>query len=106
MRDSIIDIVGSTQLKDGPVHLWIWRILNTFQNARAYLPISPLKSAGDQLMYYIPEQEIEQLGGPLGLLPGFMTYYQDQFDFMWNLSGPAPTMLKGFASSVDVYRLG
>lgn len=52
-----IDIVGSTELKDGRLSKWIIFIYNTFANITSYLfsKFQPIKSLGDALMFFIPD---------------------------------------------------
>ncbi|MCK4445603.1 MAG: hypothetical protein KAW56_00815 [Candidatus Marinimicrobia bacterium] len=56
-----IDIVGSTQMKEKSTKNWILAIYNTFINNLTYLHRywPPLKSLGDELMFYIPEFRIK-----------------------------------------------
>ncbi|MEI7731153.1 MAG: hypothetical protein WCO56_16370 [Verrucomicrobiota bacterium] len=66
-----VDIVGSTALKDSSISEWCKFIHHTFNSTQFHIPvpIQPLKSIGDCLMYYIPEP---QMCGetPLSLLAG------------------------------------
>lgn len=59
-----IDIVGSTEMKDKSTKNWILAIYNTFINNQTYLQNywPPLKSLGDELMFYIPESKMRELG--------------------------------------------
>ncbi len=55
------DIVGSTELKDESLSKWILFIHNTFANIRSYLFLKfrPLKSLGDELLFFIPENDMK-----------------------------------------------
>jgi class 3 adenylate cyclase len=60
-------------MKDGQLHEWVPGMLRVFEIVRVCVQAgfgrSPLKSIGDELMYYIPEREIRgQRAGALGLL--------------------------------------
>jgi class 3 adenylate cyclase len=57
----LIDISGSTAMKDGGLLRWVSAISNTFANARAFFdPIAvPIKSIGDELMLFIPDSHLE-----------------------------------------------
>ncbi len=59
-----VDVVGSTALKDGSLLRWAIALSNTFSRVRTFLdPISvPLKSLGDELMFFIPDSHLKALG--------------------------------------------
>jgi hypothetical protein len=56
----LIDIVDSTELKDGNILEWVIFIHNTFANIRGhhYIDFAPLKCLGDTMMFYIPERDL------------------------------------------------
>lgn len=56
-----VDIVGSTELKDKNLTKWILFIYNTFANiiGNLFMAFNPLKSIGDELMFFIPESELK-----------------------------------------------
>jgi class 3 adenylate cyclase len=59
----LIDIAGSTAMKQQGIRQWIAFINNCFANARAFLdPFPPLKSIGDALMYYIELSDLRRAG--------------------------------------------
>src|SRR3989338_2952552 len=54
-----IDIVDSTRMKQSNRSEWVSLIYNIFTNANMYLgPFRPLKSVGDEIMYYITDEEL------------------------------------------------
>ena len=57
----IIDIAGSTELKDIDLSKWIVFIYNTFANimGNLFMKFNPIKSLGDALMFFIPEGKME-----------------------------------------------
>jgi len=57
----IIDIAGSTELKDIDLSKWIVFIYNTFANimGNLFMKFNPIKSLGDALMFFIPEGNME-----------------------------------------------
>lgn len=57
----IIDIAGSTELKDIDLSKWIIFIYNTFANimGNLFMKFNPIKSLGDALMFFIPEGNME-----------------------------------------------
>lgn len=58
-----IDIVGSALLKQGSIYNWIALIHNGFANAGTFLnTFPPLKGIGDELMYYIEKDDLENNG--------------------------------------------
>jgi class 3 adenylate cyclase len=62
------DIADSTAMKDSSVKLWIVYICNIFRNIQTFLPGRPLKAIGDQLMYFIPDSQLQETGTtPLGM---------------------------------------
>jgi len=65
----LLDISGSTRLKDMPTKKWIIHLYNTFANMRTFLLfLRPLKCIGDEMMFYVPVAESRKVfGGPLGL---------------------------------------
>ncbi len=56
-----IDICNSTQLKDIEIHKWIISIKNTFSWAQSLFPFKILKGIGDELMFYITDEELKWL---------------------------------------------
>jgi hypothetical protein len=60
----VVDIVGSTAMKDNSVHAWAAFIHNAFAYTLAFLSSSfvPLKSIGDCLMFFIPEERMRANG--------------------------------------------
>ncbi len=74
----IADIVGSTQMKDQSVPSWAARIFNTFSLLTSYLHVSPLKSIGDALMFYIPEAELSRTASPLQIFFGLCLFVQEK----------------------------
>ena len=72
----LVDIVGSTAMKDAPFLEWTPKIHNAFANTMAFLDprIRPLKSIGDELMFYITCEQMRQLGEvPLHLYSGLFS---------------------------------
>jgi hypothetical protein len=68
-----VDIVGSTAMKDGPLLQWAPKIHNAFANTLAFLSpsIRPLKSIGDELMFFVSSELLAVLGEtPLCLFSG------------------------------------
>lgn len=67
-----IDIAGSTAMKQQGIRHWIALIHNCFANARLFLePFSPVKSIGDEVMYYIELSDLRQSGyTPLQIFDG------------------------------------
>ncbi|MEN9358816.1 MAG: hypothetical protein RL095_351 [Verrucomicrobiota bacterium] len=58
-----IDIVDSTRMKLVGAEVWIKEICKTFSAIQLRMePVQPLKTIGDELMYFIPESEIRELG--------------------------------------------
>lgn len=59
-----IDITGSTQMKCSDLKQWIAKIYNCFSNAKSWLPpqFVPIKSIGDELMYFIEESDLRASG--------------------------------------------
>ena len=58
-----IDIVGSTAMKDGSLVRWVAAVTNTFERIRAFLsPNVPVKSIGDELMFFIPDADLAKSG--------------------------------------------
>jgi len=57
----IIDIAGSTELKDIDLSKWIIFIYNTFANimGNLFMKFNPIKSLGDALMFFIPEDNMK-----------------------------------------------
>ena len=57
----IIDIKESTELKDIEISKWIIFIYNTFANimGNLFMKFKPIKSLGDALMFYIPEDDMQ-----------------------------------------------
>jgi len=54
-----IDIVGSTAMKQESMYTWIAKIYNTFQDTDSFFrKYQPLKSIGDELMYFIEEDDL------------------------------------------------
>jgi hypothetical protein len=68
-----IDIVGSTELKNQKLSKWIILIYNTFANIKSFLfsKFRPIKSLGDELMFFVPELEM-QGETPLTLFDGLI----------------------------------
>lgn len=66
-----IDIVGSTELKNENLDEWIITFYNTFAKVRSdlYSKFRPIKSLGDALMFFIPEENIRD-ESPLTLFAG------------------------------------
>jgi len=60
----LVDIVGSTRMKDAPLLQWAPKIHNAFANTLAFLSpsIRPLKSIGDELMFYVTSETLSLLG--------------------------------------------
>lgn len=59
----LIDMVGSTALKDAEPRKWLGRIHDAFALAKAHLKeFRPLKITGDALMYYIRDSELKSSG--------------------------------------------
>jgi hypothetical protein len=60
----VVDIVGSTAMKDNAVKEWAAFIHNAFSYTLAFLSPSfvPLKSIGDSLMFFIPETRMRATG--------------------------------------------
>lgn len=60
----VVDIVGSTAMKDSSVKEWAAFIHNAFSYTLAFLSSSfvPLKSIGDCLMFFIPEERMRANG--------------------------------------------
>jgi class 3 adenylate cyclase len=56
-----VDLVGSTILKDNELKKWIVFIQNTFVNTNSMLfhKFKPIKSIGDELMFFIPDGKME-----------------------------------------------
>lgn len=56
-----VDIVGSTKLKDSSLERWVLLIHNTFANIKSHLSSSwpPMKCIGDALMFFIPDNPID-----------------------------------------------
>lgn len=71
----IIDIAGSTELKDIDLSKWIIFIYNTFANimGNLFMKFNPIKSLGDALMFFIPEDNMKD-ENPLTL-----------FHALWNI---------------------
>ena len=71
----IIDIAGSTELKDIDLSKWIIFIYNTFANimGNLFMKFNPIKSLGDALMFFIPEDNMQD-ENPLTL-----------FHALWNI---------------------
>ncbi len=71
----IIDIAGSTELKDIDLSKWIIFIYNTFANimGNLFMKFNPIKSLGDALMFFIPEDNMKG-ENPLTL-----------FNALWNI---------------------
>jgi hypothetical protein len=77
----LVDMVGSTAMKDAPLLEWAPRIYNAFANTMAFLDpsIRPLKTIGDEIMFYISCEQMDQLGeGPLLLYSGLFSVAGDQ----------------------------
>ena len=54
-----IDIVDSTAMKQESIYTWIAKIYNCFQDADSFFrKYQPLKSIGDELMYFIEEEDL------------------------------------------------
>lgn len=59
----LLDMVDSTKMKQSRRDEWIAYVYNTFTNSNMYLsPFRPLKSVGDELMYYITDHELTSSG--------------------------------------------
>jgi hypothetical protein len=56
----LVDIVGSTVLKDQDFKIWMTLIYNTFRNIETFLPppIRPLKGLGDSLMFFVSDVDL------------------------------------------------
>ena len=93
----IIDIAGSTELKDIDLSKWIVFIYNTFANimGNLFMKFNPIKSLGDALMFFIPEDNMKD-ENPLTL-----------FHALWNIiSSDEPNLREvkiGVACCVDAY---
>jgi hypothetical protein len=77
----LVDIVGSTAMKDAPILDWAPRINNAFANTMSFLDpsVRPLKTIGDELMFYISCEQLEQIGeGPLCLYSGLSSVAGEQ----------------------------
>ena len=75
-----VDIIGSTQLKDKNIKEWVIKIYNAFAKAKSYLPawLVPIKSIGDELMYFIPKSELSSHGeSALGLFSPLCSLCQE-----------------------------
>lgn len=58
-----IDIVGSTAMKQSGIHSWVAKIYNCFADADSFFgEFKPLKSIGDELMYFIEEADLVEKG--------------------------------------------
>lgn len=58
-----IDIVGSTAMKQSGIHNWVAKIYNCFADADSFFrELKPLKSIGDELMYFIEEADLVERG--------------------------------------------
>ena len=58
-----IDIVGSTAMKQSGIHNWVAKIYNCFADADSFFAkFKPLKSIGDELMYFIEETDLIESG--------------------------------------------
>jgi class 3 adenylate cyclase len=72
----LVDMVGSTAMKDAPILQWAPKIHNAFANTMAFLDpsIRPLKSIGDELMFYISCEKLAERGeGALCLYSGLFS---------------------------------
>ena len=64
-----IDIVGSTAMKQKSMYTWISQIYNCFQDTESFFrKYQPLKSIGDELMYFIEETDLANDGESVFLL--------------------------------------
>ncbi len=64
-----IDIVGSTAMKQKSMYTWIAKIYNTFQDTDSFFrKYQPLKSIGDELMYFIEVDDLINDGESVFLL--------------------------------------
>ena len=69
----LVDIVGSTAMKDDSLLQWAPKIHNAFANTMSFLSpsIRPLKSIGDELMFYVSSETLSLLSEtPLNLYAG------------------------------------
>ena len=66
----MVDVVGSTELKDRSMTEWIFRIGNAFNHARAWVEPKFLKTVGDELMYWFKDEDFRQTTSPLTLIQG------------------------------------
>jgi hypothetical protein len=58
-----IDIVGSTAMKQQGIHYWVAMIYNCFTDADSFfINFKPLKSIGDELMYFIEATDLAEKG--------------------------------------------
>jgi hypothetical protein len=58
-----IDIVGSTAMKQSGICNWVAKIYNCFADANSFFgKFKPLKSIGDELMYFIEEADLVERG--------------------------------------------
>jgi len=75
-----VDIVGSTEMKAGGIRKWVAMINNTFANARSFLmPFAPLKSIGDELMFFISDMRLQKTGeSSLGIFSGMASIAQEE----------------------------
>jgi len=64
-----IDIVGSTEMKQASIYRWIALVYNCFSDANSFFALhKPLKGIGDELMFYIEDQDLVASGeSPLQL---------------------------------------
>jgi class 3 adenylate cyclase len=77
----MVDVVGSTALKDRDVRQWVIRLGNTFNHVRAWVAPQILKVVGDMLMYWFPDTTFYSTASPLLLLRGLNELHADRADW-------------------------
>ena len=67
-----VDITDSTKMKEKGIREWVALIHNCFSNCKMFLsPFTPLKGIGDELMYYIEDEDLQKSGySPLQIFDG------------------------------------
>jgi hypothetical protein len=92
-----IDIVGSTAMKKSEISDWVAKIYNCFSDVDSFFyKFKPLKSIGDELMYFIEADDLEKTGETaLGL-------YDSLFEIAKNTRDgyPETKICAAFCSSV------
>jgi len=73
----MIDMVGSTELKDRSLNEWILRIGNVFNLARGWVEPKFLKTIGDMLMFWVRDDVFHRTNSPLGLVVGLASMIRE-----------------------------